>query len=176
MSRFVATYNPKAIANYFLEKAEADGKKVTPLKIIKLVYLAHGWKLAFTDEPLIDEPIEAWKFGPVIPSLYREFKGFGNEQITRKATEFDLEDFELIEPVLKKKDEVKPLLDRVWTVYGGLNGIQLSNLTHQSGSPWDVVWNKRGGKDRRGVVIPDPVIKAHFTEQREANARRRATE
>jgi uncharacterized phage-associated protein len=64
------TYDPKAIANYFIARAAADGKRLTPLQLIKLVYIAHGWYLGLTGEPLINEPPEAWQYGPVIPSLY----------------------------------------------------------------------------------------------------------
>lgn len=46
------------------------------LKLIKLVYLAYGWSIAL-DYRLFDEPIVAWKHGPVIRSLYHEFKHFG---------------------------------------------------------------------------------------------------
>ena len=39
----------KAVANYFLEKAEQEGKPITPLQIQKLVYIAYGWYLLKPD-------------------------------------------------------------------------------------------------------------------------------
>jgi uncharacterized phage-associated protein len=78
------THNPIAIANYFIELA----KFITPMKLQKLVYFAHGWCLALADKPLINEKIEAWQYGPVVSSLYREFKKYGNEGITSPAVEF----------------------------------------------------------------------------------------
>lgn len=35
-------YTPQHIANYFLERAEREGVRVSPLKLIKLVYIAYG--------------------------------------------------------------------------------------------------------------------------------------
>lgn len=47
----------------------------------KLTYFAHGWYIAFNDQeqiqPLINEPFQAWEYGPVCSSIYHEFKGFG---------------------------------------------------------------------------------------------------
>jgi len=44
------------------------------MKLQKLVYYAHGWHLALNNEPLIDEQVECWQYGPVISSLFHEFK------------------------------------------------------------------------------------------------------
>ena len=38
-------YSAKAVANYFLSKYGRK-KGITPLKIQKLVYIAHGWHMA----------------------------------------------------------------------------------------------------------------------------------
>ncbi len=40
------------------------------MKLHKLLYYAAGWHLGFTGEPLFDEDIEAWQYGPVVPSIY----------------------------------------------------------------------------------------------------------
>jgi uncharacterized phage-associated protein len=56
------------VANRFLELAEAEGRSLTPLQLMKLVYIAHGWMLGIHQRPLIKDHIEAWKLGPVIPT------------------------------------------------------------------------------------------------------------
>ena len=43
------TYNPTTVANYFIDKYSKTGD-LTPMKIIKLTYIAYGWYLALTDK------------------------------------------------------------------------------------------------------------------------------
>src|SRR5438552_18215648 len=102
------TYDPKAIANFFIETAAAEGKKLTPLQLIKLVYFAHGWYLGLTGEPLIDEPPEAWRYGPVIPSLYHALKDYGNGAITSKITDVEVS----MEPLSFTTIEIPPTAER----------------------------------------------------------------
>ena len=165
----------KAVANYFLELAERDGKPITPLQIQKLVYIAYGWYLAIEDEQLIDdEYIEAWDYGPVFPSLYLEFRHFGRERIEGRAREFELsEDREVIgefQPSLSELEDdpnkaqfIRTFLDRIWEVYGNYSGGQLVSLTHAEGTPWDRARKAEEGK--RNPQIPDDFIKQHYLQR-----------
>jgi len=81
--------NSLAVANYFITKANDEGTELTPMKLIKLVYIAHGWHLGLKNESLIDEGVQAWKYGPVIKSVYDEFKGYKNGQVNRPAYLFN---------------------------------------------------------------------------------------
>jgi uncharacterized phage-associated protein len=154
-------YDPKAVANYFLEK----GKPISQMKLHKLVYYAHGWNLAIRDEPLINEAVEAWSYGPVVPSLYHEFKDLGSSRINRKATTLEVVSEgsrpELRAPALDSTDlETRKLLDRVWDVYGGLTAAQLSGMTHKPGTPWTVTRNTH--PRLKGADIPNELIQKHF--------------
>ena len=146
------------IANRLLELAGTRGKQpLDPLKLQKLVYLAHGWYLAFTGKPLIDGGFEAWQYGPVNPVLYREFKDFRANSITRPAKTAPV-------PI---PSEVEHILNEVIRVYGGKSGLDLSGLTHQQGSAWRAVYN---GSAWSSPTIPDYLIKAEF-EKRRADGR-----
>src|SRR5579871_2106878 len=81
------SYSPFEIARFFIEKAHQSGKDISPMKLIKLVYIAHAWNLAFYKKPLISESVQAWKYGPVIESLYHGFKHFRNSTIPQKEAE-----------------------------------------------------------------------------------------
>lgn len=59
------------VAAYLLEKYGP----MSPWKLHKLLYYAQAWHLVWEDEPLFDEPIEAWGSGPVVPALYPLHKG-----------------------------------------------------------------------------------------------------
>lgn len=155
-------HDARAIANRFLDIAKDNGEPVTPMKLIKLVYIAHGWQLGITGQPLFEDTVEAWQYGPVVPSVYHAFKKFGNKQITSKATELDIEDWCEIEIREDMASSEEDLLQRIWDVYGKFNGIQLSNMTHKSGTPWDQVWNEQGGCECESTPIPGHLIKRYY--------------
>lgn len=165
-------YSPGVIANEFLKRSGRDGKPVTPMQLQKLVFLAHGWNLGVNEEPLINEEIEAWDYGPVVPSLFHEFKRFGGSPITKLAyepvavaagsTSPEL-DFDSDAPFLPDDDNATAeLIDWIWEEYGTQSGWQLSVLTHKPGAPWkSTVQSHRGV---RNPVIADDLIRDHYTQ------------
>ena len=143
------TYNPILIANYFVKKSLDEDVQLTPMKLVKLVYIAHGWNLALQDRPLLSETVQAWKYGPVLPSIYHAFKQYGADQINEMAVPGN-DEFEEIDA------KTRELLDNVWGAYKNYTGSQLSTITHMVGTPWDAA-TKDGKKN-----ITDDAIKAHY--------------
>lgn len=143
-------YCPKSIANYFLELAHAKGESISPMKLQKLVYYAHGWYAGYTHKPLINEAVEAWPYGPVIPSLYHEFKRFGAGDIKGKAFDSGLQGRAAV--ATPADQDIRRFLDKVWNSYGGYTGVTLSEMTHAIGTPWHMTWS--GCPGVRGQDIP----------------------
>ena len=162
-------YPSIAIANYFLDLAKSEDQYLTPLKLQKLVFIAHGWHLALHEEPLISERVEAWRWGPVISPVYHEFKYYGNTPITGRGTmirRMSQDPRDIIEdiPEVDTDDkDTKKFLDEVWEVYGGYTGIQLANLTHTKKSPWHQVWYKKNKGAQDKAVIDDAIIQHYYT-------------
>lgn len=156
-----ALYTPQHIANYFLDRAATEGKAITPLKLIKLVYVAYGWVLALLGVRLFGERIEAWKHGPVIPSLYHEFKYFGKDPITSRALNVD-DAFEFggEEPRINEKSPILPILDKVWAAYRRFSGWALREKTHALGTPWCETYV--AGLNR---PIEDDLIAPHYKQK-----------
>lgn len=156
-------HNSINIANQFLLLAKREGRKISPMMLQKLVYCAHGWNLAIYIEPLITEKVEAWSYGPVIPSIYHAFKVFGSAPI-----EPDI----VLRESLQPSDNVhidpmtEELLKKVWEVYGQYTAIQLSNMTHQKDTPWYNTW--RSGISRH-TPIDNELIKSHFVQLAKRN-------
>ncbi|MEH2444259.1 MAG: type II toxin-antitoxin system antitoxin SocA domain-containing protein [Nostoc sp.] len=57
------------VARYFIVRAYEDSieAEMTNMKVQKLLYYAQNLHLAMYDEPLFEEEIQAWRYGPVCP-------------------------------------------------------------------------------------------------------------
>ena len=169
-------YSADAIANYFVDR----GKSLTQIKVQKLCFYAHGWYLALdpSGRPLIGEQVEAWKYGPVFRSLYREFAEFGNRPIDRKARELKINKteegvrFQLTEPDIESESPTdvdtelaEGVLGRGWEIYGGFTSYQLSNMTHAEGEPWRIIRDAMPDPLPRGLHIPNETIRECFQEK-----------
>jgi uncharacterized phage-associated protein len=143
------------IADILLRIAKQKNKKLTPMQLMKLTYIANGWSLAIKEKPLFKNSIEAWKYGPVMPDLYHATKSFGRDPIPFEKIKGDLTD--LPEEL---KDEVE-FLKKVYSLYEDKSGIALSSLTHMHGTPWHQTFNEY----EMSKEIPVPLIKAHYDEQ-----------
>jgi uncharacterized phage-associated protein len=146
-------YNPITIANYFIYKSIDEGMPITPMKVLKLVYIAHGWHLGLRKEPLLTEQTEAWKYGPVVESVYRAFKIFGKGDIDGLKF-FSRSDKTEFDELLSNQDD-KLFLDKIWDTYKPFSGTQLSNLTHMENTPWYITWHENGGSLMHGAIIPN---------------------
>ena len=144
-------YPAKTIAAYFLFLSKSSGNPITPMKLQKLIYFAHGWCLAITGKPLIMESVQAWPYGPVIRSIYDQYKKYG-----ANAIPFD-DDCDLNS--IKEDASATSILDKVWHVYGRLGAYQLSNMTHELGTPWQ---QARGNCQDK---IDNAAIQRYFTEK-----------
>lgn len=117
------------VAEYFLSKVNSEyGDCISNLKLQKLVYYAQGFVLAITGKTLFNEDLLAWQHGPVVRSLYDEYKGYGADSITIPQ-EFHF-------PHLSANNELIEILDDVYDVYGQFSAWKLRDLSHLPGSPW----------------------------------------
>jgi len=153
-----------SVANYFIKKGRRDGIPI--MKLQRLVYYAHGWFLALYDRPLIDECIEAWIFGPVVPSLYENLNQRGFERVAKLLCYFDKNGFPDDPPQIFDQD-LQEFLDSVWNAYAKFPTIQLSNAAHAKGTPWDLVASEYNYVPPRNKEIPDEVIREYFIQEQE---------
>jgi uncharacterized phage-associated protein len=157
-----APYDARVVANHLLALGADGGAPMTQLSLLKLIYFGHGWYLAHFDRPLVRDYFEAWKYGPVLRSVREAFSEFGDRPINRFATKFDYSRGESVNlPCALEVADSEFLRDILYS-YGKNSAWQLSELTHEPGSPWDVVWNGSDGKANVGLVIPNELIARHF--------------
>ena len=161
-------YSPQEIANYFLKKGRVDNKEITPMKLQKLLYFAHGWYLASTGRPLLNETIEVWKYGPVVSSIYDYFKSYGNDPIRSYIEYVSPSGHSTYQPSIKgDSKEVIDILDAVWYIYSDFSARALSNMTHEAGTPWSQIVDEHGGIEnvQLGKDIEDYRILQYFSDK-----------
>ncbi len=114
------------VAQYILE----NRGPMTTMKLQKLVYYTQAWSIVWDDNVLFDDPIEAWKNGPVVRDLWESSRG------QFRVAEIPNSDTSRLSP------EQRDTVDRVLEFYGAKDAQWLSDLTHME-DPWKDAY-KRG--------------------------------
>ncbi len=146
-----------SVANEFINIANADKSELTNMKLVKLMYVAQGLSLSILERPIFkDDQIEAWKYGPVVPSIYHEFKHFKSKPITSKSVTLDNKWENSFEPELTDEDD-KKIVKLTWNLYKNTSAKDLASSTHRPGTPWSLTY--RYGQSR---VIDNRLIKKYY--------------
>jgi uncharacterized phage-associated protein len=155
-----------AVANTFLDIQATDPgyPPIDQMKLQKLVYYSQAWYLAYNNgNPLFEENIYAWPWGPVIPPLYGPFREAGRGPIDgqQRATVLVRTGGSPLDVHFKTPPEppgnVLAFLRSVWDTHKAYTGIQLSNATHAPGEPWSIVKQQYGNLDSK-PLIPNSLI------------------
>jgi uncharacterized phage-associated protein len=144
----MAIHDARAVANQIIIQAKKRGRALTPMQVLKLVYISHGWMLGLYGRPLFHQPVEAWQYGPVVADVYHTLKGYGSSPV-QNPIHCQPEFFDSYE---------SSIIDQVVQMYENWDGIALSNWTHKDGSPWHTTWNFNG----RNSPIPTDLIQGYF--------------
>lgn len=159
----VRRHSAGQVANYILDLADRDGVAVTPMKLQKLVYVAYGWALALYDLQLFTEQIQAWRHGPVIPSLFHEFKVYTNNPITGRSFELNHDGSTWVSSIPRSDRDARRAISGTWRAYHHLSAASLRNRTHAPDTPWSRVYDSEG---MPGTAIPTELIREHFVMMR----------
>ncbi len=106
---------------------------LTNLRLQKLLYYAQAWSLVLRESELFPEEIEAWRWGPVVPSVYNKLPDDQGASQTPPALFVDSPDL---------PPEEAELVRSVWEAYNQYSTLQLSRMTHQE-MPWLRAWGDR---------------------------------
>jgi uncharacterized phage-associated protein len=118
------------VAKYLLSLVDDEkGQVISNLALQKLLYYCQGYYLAYTNgqRKLFEEDIVAWKYGPVVVSVYNEYKKHGNCALpTNELT---------AEIASRFTPQQKELIGSVFEFFSGYSAISLMEKTH-SEFPW----------------------------------------
>lgn len=92
-------------------------------QLLKILYYAQAWSLAWTGRPLFVDTIEAWDMGPVVRNVWAQSKS--NNKVSYTAT--------------PSGDEAA-IIEAVTNFYGKFSGKTLINMTHED-EPWVKAYN-----------------------------------
>lgn len=134
------------VADYILDRLGS----MSAMKLQKLVYYCQAWTLAWTDDALFPEEIEAWANGPVVRELYKKHRG-----------SFRLEKNFFGGNIDNLSGEQRMNIKKVLTFYGPKDPQWLSNLTHLE-SPWKDAREGLEPGDRGCSVITKQAMQDYF--------------
>ena len=135
--------------------AVKDGTPFCHLKVMKLVYISHGFSMAIAGKLLVkDEYAIALEYGPIYQSIWDTFKSSGTGPILKPSRR--------IRPL---DPEVSAIVTRVYESYGGFTPQRLSAITHKDGTPWSDMNKSYGGCiPEYGPAVSNESIKNYYTE------------
>jgi uncharacterized phage-associated protein len=152
--------NSRTVAKSMFENADELGLSITNLKLHKLLYLAHGLALAKFDRPLLTgEQFAAWKYGPVMESLYHDLKVFGSSAIKSDSP------FVSSWPSLDKGSQDEMVIQSILKQFGKKSAGTLIDITHKTDGPWHEVFDAA----TTSISIDDEKIKAYFKKHLKKN-------
>lgn len=126
-------YAPTLVANNVLNRAFAEKCRISPMKLQKILYFTAAEYQKNTGKSLFSERFETWQYGPVLRSVYSEFRPFSRDYITRFAKDAENKSRMINEgadPALQQA------LNSVWAATKECSAVYLSRITHMENSAW----------------------------------------
>jgi uncharacterized phage-associated protein len=133
-------YSPAKIANSLIRIARKYKTNLDPLKLQKIIYFAHCKSLVEHNKILVTEPFHAFSFGPLITSIYHEYKKYGNNPVDHYTSELvmDGEDNLKWEVFFVPENDLQitQILNDTFDKYSNYSGSALAKMTHVQNGPW----------------------------------------
>ena len=105
-------------------------------KIQKLLYIVYGTWLRVYKNRLLNEHPQAWPYGPVFPT--------SRNKLIKSSTAVEDITMNLVPEDVRNDATLKATIDFVIDHFKNWNATQLSEWSHQVGSPWDKTVKKDG--------------------------------
>jgi uncharacterized phage-associated protein len=119
-------YKALEVANYIIKSDKVNG--LTPLKLQKLLYFVYGIYWTQKKERLFSENFLAWKYGPVLRSVYDSFKHFGSKALRPSVAGNS-----------SINDSDKVFIDGIIEAFANTSASERVTLTHLT-EPWDTAY------------------------------------
>lgn len=141
-------------------------KDCTHLKLEKLVYLCYAEYLCKTQgkKRLFEDKIYAYKYGPVVKSVYDKYKKYGRDSIPEKEDlipkyKYAMSSRSRILSAQDGLEKIRVIIDTV-DKYKDCSAGYLVDITHRKDSPWCHCDETRSNE----LISDDCIIKYHYSE------------
>ena len=120
------SYNVLDVCRHVINYSNEHDYGISNLKLQKVLYFIQAYFLINKKDhtPCFNERIEAWDFGPVVPSVYHRYKM--DDIWNSKRIEYN-------DDIITPDDKI--LIDRVIDKFSNYSATDLVSLTHRQ-SPW----------------------------------------
>lgn len=126
-------YTARDIAHYIVDKCTKDKQPVSNLQLQKILYFVQMEYIKLTDEPLFDDCFLAWRYGPVIRSIYDEYSIYSGDRIYKRYNGLGI-DYDTASKFL-------PTVEK----YRALYPWDLVKESHKRGGAWDRAYKNGSG-------------------------------
>ena len=156
-------YEARKIANYLLWRFDAQEFSISNMKMNKLLYFVQGWGYVIEDKALIRNHFVAWEYGPVIKSIYDEFKHYVASPIAQPAKFMNYKSGVVeIVPFDDLDETCINVIEKIAPFYVEKTAAELSTITHKPGGPWETVRKSTGNEAALLQRIPNALISECF--------------
>ena len=142
-------YSAIEVAKYIIDYSNAHNYFISNLKLQKLLYFVQAYFLISSPdkEPCFWDEIEAWDFGPVVPSVYSELKGFGGASIYGFPSNIIASNIIADDSIIEKGD--RKLIEDVIEKFRYFTAVDLTKITQRQ-MPW-----RKARALNRAIAIED---------------------
>lgn len=127
-------YSATVVANNVLSRAFLEGTYISPMKLQKVLYFVASEFQKKTGRRLFNEFFETWNYGPVLRSVYEEFRPYNKRSIGEYSKDSKGQSL-----IVNETTDIllKGVLDEVWAKTRDMGAVALSDITHTENSAWD---------------------------------------
>lgn len=157
-------YRVLDVCRYIINYCNDKEYSVSNLKLQKILYFVQALFATKTvsKQPCFEEKIEAWNFGPVVPTAYHEYKQYGSADIPRISFfyEYDINEKFHMKKVNYEDDVILPedklLINKMVDKLSDYSTASLVSITHNQ-APW-----KNAYEPGRNNIITVDAIRRYY--------------
>lgn len=147
-------------AALLVQRAAQQESPLSSMSLHKILFFAQGHSLSLLGKPFVQEPAQAWRFGPLYPRVRDALVRFGADDLARKDGRKALAK---LSPIPLLSEEETWFVDAIWNAYGKLSALQLSEMVHAPGNPWREM--RRAHPEDEQRLVTDTLLLDYFQER-----------